>query len=102
MGIGAEDYYCGGVGHCGGAGYGGVPGKIVKKKVQKKGADWFVPLFVYCTCSYGFKPTAIEYLVCQTIGGGIRRRLGETSLHGGGIRGRIMLRPYNKLLTFNS
>ena len=31
MGIGAEDYYCGGIGHCGGAGYGGVPGKIVKK-----------------------------------------------------------------------
>ena len=29
LGIGAEDYYCGGFGHCGGAGYGGVPGKIV-------------------------------------------------------------------------
>ena len=54
MGIGAEDYYCGGVGHCGGAGYGGVPGKIVKKRVQKKGADWFVPLFVYCIYYSGF------------------------------------------------
>ena len=37
LGIGAEDYYCGGIGHCGGAGYGGVPGKIVKKRYKKRG-----------------------------------------------------------------
>ena len=35
-------------------------------------------------------------------GGGIRRRLGETSLQGGGIHGRIILRPYKEYIHANT